>query len=168
MTGLRSCLRKSVGWVIVLSGVIVMVSGVYGFDLPDFKSFKLPSFRYGKLKRDRDVNRIFQTYQVLADHKYYKTGQGNIPHAIIGIQDSFKLRSGIWKAVEMTTPMLRNWVTKMDNIYGYPPYGSRILDDNGQRLGIWYSSKQWTTVILEENNEIAVLAPEPPGFGGGN
>ena len=168
MTGLRSCLRKSVGWVIVLSGVIVMVSGVYGFDLPDFKSFKLPSFRYGKLKRDRDVNRIFQTYQVLADHKYYKTGQGNIPHAIIGIQDSFKLRSGIWKAVEMTTPMLRNWVTKMDNIYGYPPYGSRILDDNGQRLGIWYSSKQWTTVIIEENNEIAVLAPEPPGFGGGN
>ena len=168
MTSLRSCLRKSVGWVIVLSGVIVMVSGVYGFDLPDFKSFKLPSFRYGKLKRDRDVNRIFQTYQVLADHKYYKTGQGNIPHAIIGIQDSFKLRSGIWKAVEMTTPMLRNWVTKMDNIYGYPPYGSRILDDNGQRLGIWYSSKQWTTVIIEENNEIAVLAPEPPGFGGGN
>ena len=168
MTVLRSYLRKSVGWVIVLSGVIVMVSGVYGFDLPDFKSFKLPSFRYGKLKRDRDVNRIFQTYQVLADHKYYKTGQGNIPHAIIGIQDSFKLRSGIWKAVEVTTPMLRNWVTKMDNIYGYPPYGSRILDDNGQRLGIWYSSKQWTTVILEENNEIAVLAPEPPGFGGGN
>ena len=168
MTGLRSCLRKSVGWVIVLSGVIVMVSGVYGFDLPDFKSFKLPSFRYGKLKRDRDVNRIFQTYQVLADHKYYKTGQGNIPHAIIGIQDSFKLRSGIWKAVEMTTPMLRNWVTKMDNIYGYPPYGSRILDDNDKRLGIWYSSKQWTTVIIEENNEIAVLAPEPPGFGGGN
>ena len=168
MTGLRSCLRKSVGWVIVLSGVIVMVSGVYGFDLPDFKSFKLPSFRYGKLKRDRDVNRIFQTYQVLADHKYYITGQGNIPHAIIGIQDSFKLRSGIWKAVEITTPMLRNWVTRMDNIYGYPPYGSRILDDNGQLLGIWYSSKQWTTVIIEENNEIAVLAPEPPGFGGGN
>ncbi len=168
MTGLRSCLQKRAGWLIVLSTVSFMVSGVYAFDLPDFKSFKLPSFRYGKIKRDRDVNRIFQTYQVLADHKYYTTGQGNIPHAIIGIQDSFKLRSGIWKPVDLTTPLLRSWVTQMDNIYGYPPYGSRILDDNGQPLGIWYSSKQWTTVIIEEKNEIAVLAPEPPGFGGGN
>ena len=168
MIGLRRCLQKRIGWLIVLSALIFMVSGVYAFALRDFKSFKLPSFRYGKLKRDRDVNRIFQTYQVLANHKYYTTGQGNIPHAIIGIQDSFKLRSGIWKPVELTTPLLRSWVTKMDNIYGYPPYGSRILDDKGQQLGIWYSSKQWTTVIIEENNEIAVLAPEPPGFGGGN
>ena len=168
MTGLRGSLRKSVGWLIVLSGAIVMVSGVYGFDLPDFKSFKLPSFKYGKLKRDRDVNRIFQTYQVLADHKYYTTGQGNIPHAIIGVQDNFKLRPGIWKPVDLNTPLLRSWVTRMDNIYGYPPYGAVILDDNGQRLGIWYSSKQWTTVIIEEKNEIAILAPEPPGFGGGN
>jgi len=167
MTGLRSFLQKSLGWLIVPSALIFMVSGVYALDLPDFKSL-LPSFRYGKIKRDRDVNRIFQTYKVLADHKYYKIGQGNIPHAIIGIQDSFKLRSGIWKPVDLTTPLLRSWVTNMDNIYGYPPYGSRILDDKGQPLGIWYSSKQWTTVIIEEKNEIAVLAPEPPGFGGGN
>ncbi len=49
-----------------------------------------------------------------------------------------------------------------------PPHGSIILDDNGQRLGIWYSSKQWTTIIIEEKNEIAILAPEPPGFGRAN
>ena len=51
MTGLRSCLRKSVGWVIVLSGVIVMVSGVYGFDLPDFKSFCYLLFPLAALSR---------------------------------------------------------------------------------------------------------------------
>jgi hypothetical protein len=42
------------------------------------------------------------------------------------------------------------------------------LDDNGEQIGIWFSSKQWTTVIIEENSEIAILAPEPPGFSGGN
>jgi hypothetical protein len=168
MTALRSCPKKRVGWLIVLSALILLVSSAHAFDLPDFKSLKLPSFRYGKLERDRDVNHIFQTYKVLADHKYYTTGQGNIPNAIIGIQDSIKLRSGIWKPVAVTTPLLRSWVTNMDNVYGYPPYGSRILDDKGQPLGIWYSSKQWTTVIIEKKNEIAVLAPEPPGFGGGN
>ena len=51
---------------------------------------------------------------------------------------------------------------------GHLVSGGGILDDNGKQIGIWYSSKQWTTVIIEENNEIAILAPEPPGFGGGN
>ena len=56
----------------------------------------------------------------------------------------------------------------MDNIYGYPPYGSTILDDNGKQIGIWYSSKQWTTIVIEKDNQIAVFAPEAPGFRGGN
>lgn len=158
-------LQQKMGWIFVLSTLIFMVSSVYAFDLPDFKSLKLPSFRYGKLKRDREVNRVFQTYRVLGDHNYYTAGQGKIPHAILGVQKEFKLRPGIWKPVKLTTPMLRNWVTNMDNIYGYPPYGCRVLDDNGQPRGVWYSSKQWTTVIIEENKEIAILAPEPPGFG---
>ena len=168
MTGMKRYLRKWAGWIMVLPILILMAPGVSALDLPGFESFKLPSFRYGKIKRDRDVNQDFQTYKVLPDHRYYTTGQGNIPHAIIGVQDNFKLRPGIWKPVDLNTPLLRSWVTRMDNIYGYPPYGAVILDDNGQRLGIWYSSKQWTTVIIEEKNEIAILAPEPPGFGGGN
>lgn len=158
-------LQQKMGRILVLSALIFMVSSVYAFDLTDFKSLKMPSFRYGKLKRDREVNRIFQTYRVLPDHTYYTAGRGDIPHAILGVQNSFELRPGIWKPVKLTTPILRSWVTNMDNIYGYPPYGCRVLDDHGQPIGIWYSSKQWTTIIIEENKEIAVLAPEPPGFG---
>jgi hypothetical protein len=41
-----------------------------------------------------------------------------------------------------------------------------ILDNDGNRIGVWYSSKQWTTVIIEAENVIAVLEPEIPGFGG--
>ncbi|MGD8886838.1 MAG: hypothetical protein PVF53_00375, partial [Desulfobacterales bacterium] len=38
----------------------------------------LPSLKYGKLKRDRDVNRLFQNFTVLSDHKYYICGVGDI------------------------------------------------------------------------------------------
>ena len=162
MTGTRNRMQQKSAWIFVLSALILMVSSVYAFDLPDFK---LPSFKYGKLKRDREVNLLFQTYKILPDHKYYTVGHGSIPHAILGIQENYKLRPGIWKPVEVTVPLLRSWVSKMDNIYGYPPYGCRVYNDENQRIGIWYSSKQWTTIIIEENNEIAVLAPEPPGFG---
>ncbi|UCD81264.1 MAG: hypothetical protein JSW26_07520 [Desulfobacterales bacterium] len=148
--------------------LIAMASNASALEIPGVGTINLPSFKYGKLKRDRNVNRIFQTYEVLQDHEYYRTGQRDIPSAIIGIQKKYKLRQGMWQKVELTTPLLRSWVSRMENIYGYPPYGSVILDDNSDRIGIWYSSKQWTTVIIEENNEIAILAPETPGFQGGN
>jgi hypothetical protein len=153
-------------WLFICLFLICQVSTASALDFPSLKSLGLPSFKYGKLKRDRDVNRAFETYKILPDHKYYTSGQANIPYAIIGIQNIYELRPGLWQKINLTKPLLRSWVSQMDNIYGYPPYGSVILDNNGKRIGVWYSSKQWTTVIIEENNEIAVLAPEIPGFRG--
>jgi hypothetical protein len=153
-------------WLFICLFLICQVSTASALDFPSLKSLGLPSFKYGKLKRDRDVNRTFETYKILPDHKYYTSGQANIPYAIIGIQNIYELRPGLWQKINLTKPLLRSWVSQMDNIYGYPPYGSVILDNNGKRIGVWYSSKQWTTVIIEENNEIAVLAPEIPGFRG--
>jgi hypothetical protein len=144
-----------------------MITNAGALELPGFKPLGIPGFKYGKIKRNREVNHIFQTYMVLSDHKYYTSGRGSIPNAIIGVQNQYKLRPGLWQEVDLTTPMLRGWVSQMDNIYGYPPYGSAILNHEGKQIGIWYSSKQWTTVIIEENSEVAILAPEPPGFRGG-
>jgi hypothetical protein len=158
---------KYLNWLILILFFISPVSTINALEFPSLKSLGLPSFKYGKLKRDRDVNRTFKTYRILPDHQYYTTGRGDIPYAIIGIDKVYELRPGTWQEIDLTTPLLRSWVSQMDNIYGYPPYGSLILDNNGERIGVWYSSKQWTTVIIEENNEIAVLAPEIPGFRGG-
>jgi len=166
MTVPRTYLFKVARWLLIYLVLMAMVANAKTLEIPVIGTINLPSFRYGKLKRDRDVNRTFQTNKVLSTHKYYTSGQADVPYAIIGVDKKYKLRLGMWREVQLTTPLLRSWVSKMDNIYGYPPYGSIILDDNGQQIGIWYSSKQWTTVIMEEDNEIAILAPEPPGFGG--
>lgn len=168
MTATKSYLLKGVQWLMIYLTLIVLVSDAKALEIPGFGTVNLPSFKYGKLKRNRDANRTFNTYKVLPDHTYYTSGLTNIPYAIIGVNNKYKLRPGMWRKVELTAPLLRSWISKMDNLYGYPPYGSIILDDNGLQIGIWYSSKQWTTVIIEKNSEIAILAPEPPGFGGGN
>jgi hypothetical protein len=167
MTGTRNFFQKRAGWMSVYLTLIVMATNVSALEMPGFKPLGIPGFKYGKIKRDGETNRIFQTYTIMQDHRYYTSGRGNIPNAIIGVQSKYKLRPGLWQEVSLTTPMLRGWVSQMDNIYGYPPYGSAILDHKGKQIGIWYSSKQWTTVIIEENNEVAILAPEPPGFRGG-
>jgi hypothetical protein len=122
------------------------------------------AFNYGKLQRDRETTRIFKTHKVVPDHKYYTSGQGNIPYAIIGIHNDYTLRQGLWKQVNISTQLLRGWVDQMHIIYGFQPYGSKIVDNRGKQVGIWFSSKQWTTVVLEEDNVIAVFTPEAPGF----
>jgi hypothetical protein len=147
--------------MIFLAGILILLPvSSNAIDIPGL------TFKYGTLERSRDVTKKFETYQVLPDHTYYIHGWGSVPYAIIGIQNKFKLRKGLWKEVEITAPLLRSWVGQMDIIYGYPPYGSRILDHKGNQIGVWYSSKQWTTVVIEEENQIAIFAPEAPGFRG--
>ena len=152
--------RKAIA-VIAFSLFLPVLCGAIDIDLPGL------SLQYGKLERSSEITKIFQTHRVLPNHNYYYSGWGSVPYAIIAIDNQYKLRKGLWKKIDATVPLLRNWVREMDMIYGYPPSGSRILDHNGQQLGVWYSSKQWTTIIIEEKNEIAVLAPEAPGFRGG-
>lgn len=145
------------------AGFLVLITlPTYAVDVMGFKL----EFKYGKLQRSSAVNKIFQDYQILPGYRYYSSGLGEIPYAIIGIKDSYKLRKGLWREVQITKPLLRSWVYQMDNLYGYPPYGFKILDNKGEQVGIWYSSKQWTTVIIEDENQIAVFTPEPPGFRG--
>ncbi|MBT8371438.1 MAG: hypothetical protein HKO68_19390 [Desulfobacterales bacterium] len=155
----KNSLPKISGCLIV--GLALMLAA------SNLNALEFLTFKYGKIKRDRDVTRSFQTYEVLSEYQYYVSGIGKIPYAIIGVNSKFEMRLGMWKKIDLSKPLLRGWVSQMDNIYGYPPYGSVILDHKNNPIGIWYSSKQWTTVIIEDDNKVAILAPEAPGFRGG-
>ena len=146
-------------WMVICFVLLSAASNLNALDLIIFK--------YGKLKRDREVTLAFQTYKILPEHQYYISGTGDIPYAIIGVNSNYELRPGLWEKIELSTPLLRSWVSQMDSIYGYPPYGAVILDHQNNPVGIWYSSKQWTTIIIEDDNKVAILVPEPPGFRGG-
>ena len=146
--------------------VLIFVLIFLPFLMPSASAVEILGMKFGKLQRDAEISQIFETYQILPNHKYYISAWGNIPYAIIGIHKNYTLREELWKEVNLTPQLLRSWVFQMEPIYGYPPYGSIILDHKGNRLGVWYSSKQWTTVIIEENNGVAVFTPEPPGFRG--
>jgi hypothetical protein len=162
MRWLKASLRKKTVMVIITVLFLPVLCAAIDIELPGF------NLKYGKLERSRDVTKTFETPLVLENHQYYFNGWGSVPYAIIAIDRKYKLRKGLWKSVEATVPLLRSWVHQMDSIYGYPPRGFRILDHKGDPVGVWYSSKQWTTIVIEEDNQIAVFAPEAPGFRGGN
>jgi len=51
-------------------------------------------------------------------------------------------------------------------VYSLNPRGAWILDHEGNRLGIWYSSQYQTLVKQEKDGRIVVVTPEPPDLRG--
>jgi hypothetical protein len=116
---------------------------------------------FGILKLSSEVSQIFQTFQVLPDHRYYYSGSDTKPQAIIGIDQNYTLESRLWKeAADLTPEQLKRWV---DQMLGFLPpvrtFGSAILNASGEQVGIWYSPFNDTIVRVEADNRIMVYPP---------
>ena len=115
----------------------------------------------GTLKLSLEVSQIFETYQVLPNHRYYYSGSSTKPKAIIGIDQNYSLDTRLWKeAADLNSEQLKRWV---DQILGFRPpvrtFGSSILSASGQKVGIWYSPFDYTTVKVEADNQVMVFPP---------
>ena len=121
--------------------------------------------KYGSLQRSADVSRAFQEFQALPDLSYYYQGLESQPFAIAGIHHQYQLNSRLWKQFDPTAAMLEKMINRMIIRYGYEPYGFDVLDHNGRKIGIWYSSFHWASVQTDADNKIVVLAPEAPASG---
>jgi hypothetical protein len=130
------------------------------------------SENYGRLQRSEEVDKIFKTYRVLPDHKYYYTGPTGRPDAIMGIHSDYTLETTQWTPFDPSDDTLKTGVDSINfhnsnRVRNYP-YGFLILDSEGKQVGIWYSIWDWTTVIREDDNRIKVFPPvieEPFGNG---
>jgi len=115
----------------------------------------------GTLRLSSEVSQIFETYQVLPNHRYYYSGSSTKPKAIIGIDQNYSLDTRLWKeAADLNSEQLKRWV---DQILGFRPpvrtFGSSILSASGQKVGIWYSPFDYTTVKVEADNQVMVFPP---------
>lgn len=117
---------------------------------------------YARLARDSDVTATFESYQVLEDHIYYYSGPDAVPHAIIGIHKNYTLKHPFWKKVDLTPQKLKDWLSLMNiEAYDYQPLpnGSKILDEKGNQVGVWYSRFSITTVIIK-GNQVNIFPPD--------
>jgi len=118
---------------------------------------------YGRLVQNQEINKIFNTYRVLSDYRYYFSGPEGRPDAVMGILRDYTLESTQWTEVDLTGEQLKKLIDSI-NFYhrgrtrNYP-YGFLILDHNGNQIGIWYSIWDWTTVIVKEDKRVEIYAP---------
>jgi hypothetical protein len=121
---------------------------------------------YGKLEASQEVTNIFDNFQILSDHSYYYSGLQGVPDAIVGIHSSYSLKSKMWQQVSFSSFALRKLVDRMAYVHMVTPRGAWILGPEGNRIGVWYSSRHQTTVHVREGNHVAIAPPPAPGLKG--
>jgi hypothetical protein len=119
---------------------------------------------YGVVRPSAEVDKLFETHQVLADHRYYMDGSDLRPSAIIAIHKEYNLQSSLWRPVALTKTQLSGWVDEMTRYRGYSlyTYGAKIIGPDSRQIGVWYSPHQITKVQQLEGNNVMVLTPAPP------
>lgn len=118
-----------------------------------------------RLDRSGQVLKDFLSGQVLEGYRYYTTGMQNNPDAILGIAPGYTLKTDRWLKGEMTPQALRQMVGEMNAMYNATTFGllgSYVLDDKGERIGVWYSALGWTTVEMTGAREVRVSPPSAP------
>jgi hypothetical protein len=136
---------------------------------------------YGTLHRDRELDQVFLSYQVLPDYKYYTSGGYDKPNAILGVHNDYILVSDLWQSIpSVDSAQIQKWIRTIDpedRGIGHNYFAYYILDQEGKQVGFWYSIQNFTVVkFLEENkiqvyeeNKIQVYTPDliQPGDGFG-
>ena len=125
---------------------------------------------YGRIKSNEATSQAFKANQLPGNYKYYYYGRSNMPYAIIGLDSQYKLRSRLWLEVDHNTEAFQKMVewTWWDT-YHHPNYprGKDILDPEGKKIGIWFSSARWAAVKMLDDQGTVMIAPDTPWDLGG-
>jgi hypothetical protein len=120
---------------------------------------------YGTLDRDRDLDNMFLNYEVLQDYNYYTSGGYDAPNAILLINKDYKLDNpgNLWVTIpSVDNNQMRKWVSSIGGqqvLRSANYYAAYILDQNGQRVGVWYSVEMFASVKFPGEGKIFVQTP---------
>ena len=123
---------------------------------------------YGRFNRSAEVAADFEKGQSNPQYDYYFYGRELAPHAIIGIDKTYRVPSKLWKAFTPTPAELKRMADYVLLVHNALPYGAYIVDASGNRLGVWYSRIVTVHAEVDEANKTIVIAfADPENDGGG-
>ncbi len=124
--------------------------------------FGCTSGNHGRFDFQIAIDDLFESGQILENHTYYYIGPDAQPDAIMALDNKYTLAPSLWKKPEMTPALFATWNLVIDNKYRIKNRyrGAVILDENGNRLGVWYSRLTWTTIKSGEDNTVIIYTPD--------
>ena len=122
---------------------------------------------YGRVKRNTEITRIFETDNMPSNYNYYYYGRTNMPYVIIGLDPDYNLQSRMWRKIEPGTEQFKRMTYWVWSDYDYYPRGADIVDPSGKKIGIWYSGARWAAVKMKDDQGNIMIAPDTPWMLGG-
>ena len=116
---------------------------------------------YGSLKRDAGVQQAFESNQVTKGYKYYYYGFDTRPYVIFGIEPKYEMNSNLWREATPDTEDFKEMIRWIWEDYGYHKFGADILDPQGKKMGIFYSSIRETSFKFSDGKQIMVMPNKP-------
>lgn len=134
---------------LILLSAILMVVGCTG------------SKQYGRYRIDDQVKADFEAYRVFPQYAYFFSGPQNFPRAIIGVDKNYELVSRFWKPIDLTERQLTKWIQNITHVgVGSHKFdGYTMLAPQGDPVGIWYSSREFTNLYVVGDKQITVTPP---------
>jgi hypothetical protein len=114
---------------------------------------------YGRLNRSPEIKQAFESNQVPSEYEYFFFGNSNWPYAVMGLDPEYKLHSRIWRTVEPDTAEFRHMTRWVWADFHYYPYGANILDPQGRKIGIIYTSSWMATVKVDKDTKTVEVMP---------
>lgn len=125
------------------------------------------SGKFGSLKRDQEVQQLFESSRLPLEYKYYYDGYSSYPYVIFGIAPQYEMNSKMWREAAPDTEDFAKMVKTVWEDYGYYKFGADILDPNGKKVGILYSAIYETSIKFVGDNQIVVMPNSPFLWGPG-
>ena len=113
-------------------------------------------------KVSNEVDRAFETLQVNPEYRFYYYGLENSPYAVVGIEKQYRIGDPDWREVDPRSEAFK----KIVGLVRYFPwanlytYGRYIVDAEGRRVGVWYSSLMAGFRVNPETGNV-IIAPNP-------
>lgn len=116
---------------------------------------------YGRIKTNPELTAVFKNRQALPDYNYYYCGREALPYAVVGIDPQYEFKDRVWHRIESKADLYERaaGVLAWDDNWSR---GADILDPEGNRIGIWFSYFDTTTVKVGPGNAVAVYNPYNP------
>ena len=117
---------------------------------------------YGKLESRKSVAQSFKSNQILPNHRYYFAGVRSQPTVIVGINQNYELIDRMWTEID---PESNDFSAIIDRVlirqtdFRYQAWGFVILDQQGNEVGVWYSTYRSAAVRINEDGQINKLHP---------
>lgn len=114
-------------------------------------------------RRSYTVANEFENYQLLPGYQYYYNGLPYSPDAVVAIRKGYTLKSPHWHPVKLDARKLGHMVAEMLNNpgaeYNTDPNGAYILNNQGDKIGVWYSVWALPLVTFTSKTELSISQP---------